>query len=146
MVLFDCIRLHAIPTTPKAHRALIDDRLFRRYLRSSELDVAAEMLRLARVKLSTLPVSSIDWAPEGRIESMLDRAAGDLASLVGRYFEAFDRCSESAKLFLETFNIEQPVRAIRSDTAWFAWEKCRPLEAYEALDGLPFWIECGSMD
>ena len=99
------------------------------------------MLRIARAKLSTLPVSSIDWAPEGRVESMLDRTAKDLASLFGRYFEAFDQCSESAKLFLEIFNIERPVRIIRSDAVWFAWEKRRPLEAYEALDGPPFWIQ-----
>ena len=79
-------------------------------------------------------------AKRGKRASAIDMSSPNLAAAFSKYFEAFEHCSESARLFLEGFGEYQAIRVMRSDVTWFVWEKMRPLAQYEALDGPPFWI------
>lgn len=137
-LFFYCIREFAIPKFPERNWNIIIDRLYRRYLRLDELSAAMMMMDNVREVFSSLPTSVVDWGINKNSSSLnIDRST--LAEIFGKYFEEFKYCKESAEIFLENWDVYQPVRVVVSDMPEFMTDKKRDLADYDALDGLPFW-------
>jgi hypothetical protein len=119
-------RVKAIAPHISVHSSLITDRLYRRYLRLSELEEATSTLL--------------------GIVDALSRTVPDAAqsAFAGRFLRCFNSCVESAKLNYEAFRDTEgyeyePVRLVIADQPWFTAEKQRSLGEYDANDGAPFW-------
>lgn len=138
-LFFDCLSAYAAPSHPEGSWSLLTDRLYRRYLRQSELSEAAELMASASKAFAGIPSSAVDWTQASEGATRLDRAQGTLADVFTNYFESFTRCVDSSKSFFDDWRIYQPVRTVVADLPAFLHDKKRPFEEYEALTGLPFW-------
>ena len=142
VLFFECLDVYVAQAHPEKDWSLLIDRLYRRYLRLEELDIASELMNEAKNIFSTLPSSAIKWQKnmEGdTTKTRLDPNATTLAEVFAKYFENFTHCVESAKLFFGSWKIYQPVRTGTTDIPYFIVDKNRPLEDYEAIEGTPFW-------
>jgi hypothetical protein len=141
-VFFKCIEKYAVePLFDQKDRDLID-RIFRRYLKQTELEPASKLLIRVRECFSKIGSSTVDWAEINLnvSESKLNIAQPNLADIFINYFEMFEKAKNSALSFLSEFKIYQPVKTVISDLAGFTEDDIRPLERYDALSGPPFWL------
>lgn len=145
---FHCLNRLAARTQPADKFELLTDRLYRRFLRLEELQPAAELMQQVRVEFDRISTSSVDWrdAPVDPSTSRLALAKPTLAGVFSKYFELFDHCVKSAQLNFEEFRGYpgyrfEPVRIVIADQPWLLVDKKRALEDYEALQGLPFWMQ-----
>jgi hypothetical protein len=113
-----------------------------------ELELASDLIKQVNAEFDRVPTASIDWQHAGvdPATSRLALTKPTLAGAFGRYFELFDHCVQSARLNFEEFRTYpgyrfEPVRIVVADQPWFLVEKKRALEDYEALQGLPFWMQ-----
>lgn len=143
VLFFDCINYFLVKKLPELNWNLLTDRLFRRYLRLNELQDTLILMEQVKQQFSNLPSSAIDWKMEligDKSRTWLDPTQENLAGVFSKFFNHFAHCVESAQLFYDTWSEYQPVRTVRTETAWFMVEKLRPLEEYDALEGSPFWM------
>ncbi len=141
-LFFECVHSFAVQQISSTDASLLTDRLYKRYLREDEVDLASSlMIQLKRV-FETIPTSQVDLSGLALPSSVtrLDRSKPNLAELFYKYFECFDYCYDSAKQFLETWRVWQPLRLVIADTKDFIEDKKRPLSQYDALVGRPFWL------
>jgi len=141
-LFFECVDFFVVKKDPDRHWSLLMDRLYRRYLRAEELDEAVLLMKEVKSKFLTLSSSEVDWKMDllgNRQRTWLDPMQPNLADIFATYFQHFEHCVESAKLFAKSWDIYQPVKIVRTELAWFMVEKARPLEEYDSLDGEPFW-------
>lgn len=139
-LFFDCVQAFSVREADGLRWDLITDRLYRRYVRLEDIAETSALMRRIQEDLGRLPLSEVEWQRDGKVLSWIDMTSSNLAVAFSKYFEAFEHCAESARLFLEGFGDYQAIRIMRSDTIWFISEKRRPLAEYDALDGVPFWI------
>ena len=140
VLFFDCVKAFSARDADGLRWELITDRLYKRYVRVADIAETAGLMRRVREDFARLPLSQVEWQQDGKVLSAIDMSSPNLAAAFSKYFEAFEHCGESARLFLEGFGEYQAIRVMRSDITWFVWEKMRPLAQYDALDGPPFWI------
>jgi len=127
---------------------VLTDRLYRRYLRLDELELATRKMRKVWDHFSSLPSTYLgpDRLAEVKTpDSRLDLGAPSLATMFARYFEHFDYCVESAKLNYEAFKahpgyVYEPVRVIVTDMPRHMIDSARSLAEYDALVGDPIWL------
>ncbi|WP_458762573.1 hypothetical protein [Cupriavidus basilensis] len=149
VLFFECLKIYVEQAQPEQDWSLLTDRLYRRYLRLGELDAASALMDQARQIFAGLPASSVEWEPRmvGNAErTWLDPHQQTLADVFSKYFERFAHCVESARLNYESFKSYpgysyEPVRTIISDLPGFTRDKNKPLAAYDALEGKPFWLQ-----
>ena len=60
-LFFDCIDVYVVKSFPNEDWELITDRLYKRYLRQQELDIAVEKMNLIQKVFATLPNSAVDF-------------------------------------------------------------------------------------
>jgi hypothetical protein len=140
-LFFDCVTAFAVPSTDE-NWLLVTDRLYRRYVRLDDLDETSRLMRKVREAFSDVSKAAVDWSGLDVLPSLstrLDVTKATLDLVFSNYFEQFEYCASSAKLFYESWKIYQPVKVAISDMPAFMTEKKRPLEAYDHLDGLPYW-------
>jgi hypothetical protein len=114
-------RVWAISESLDQDARFICDRLYRRYLRPSELASASRFLAVIGSRV----------APEAR-------------EFHTRFEASFDKCAESASLNFEAFRETEgysyeAVRLVLADSPWFSVEKKRSIQDYDQLTGDPFW-------
>jgi hypothetical protein len=130
-LFFQCLETCALNCHTEHNWSLLTDRLYRRYLK-----------KRAREIFETMPSSSVNWqglaAEPGKTRLNPDQP--NLAVVFSKYFETFDYCADSAKVFFDSWKIYQPVRTVVSDLPDFMTDKKRSLDQYEALEGKPFWL------
>jgi hypothetical protein len=139
---FKCIEKYAVePMFDQKDRDLID-RIFRRYLKQTELEAASKLMIRLKERLSEVGSVDVDWAQlnPNASESRLDLAQPNLAEVFATYFEMFEKAKNSALSFLSGFKAYQPVKTVISDLAGFTEDDIRPLERYDSLSGPPFWL------
>lgn len=141
-LFFKCLDAYVATPHPEQDWSLLTDRLYRRYLKQDELDEASLLMKEALKIFARVDSASVDWrgisvSPGG---SRLDSDQATLADVFLKYFEGFDYCVESAKVFFKSWNIYQPVRTVVSDLPDFMVDKKRPLDQYETIEGKPFWL------
>ena len=61
-LFFDCIDAYVVKSFPNEDWRLITDRLYKRYLRPQELDIAVEKMNMIEKVFATLPNSAVDWS------------------------------------------------------------------------------------
>lgn len=141
-LFFECLDAYVEKPHSEKNWSLLTDRLYRRYLKQDELDEASALMRSAKDIFGSVSSASVDWngiSAAPRV-SRLNPDQGNLADVFSKYFEKFDYCVESAKVFFKSWNIYQPVRTVVSDMPDFMTDKKRPLDQYEVLEGKPFWL------
>jgi len=139
---FACVDL-AIEKMPlDARSVVLTDRLYRRYLRLDELDVAAELLGAVRNVLAGIAASTLDWRLVGWDPSTtrLDPSSGMVADVLSRHLKGAVDLISNARSFEKRFNIYQPVITVITDTPRFYAESLRSLADYDALEGEPMWL------
>jgi len=121
---------------------LITDRLFRRYLKQSELDRASQLMDSIKDAFKVSPNKNIDWYKFGVIEDMTTlRLSGNTAADVFEtYFDLFLKAKGSAISFFEAFNVYKPVVLAFADLPDFMLDKMRSLAEYDSNDTTPFWL------
>ncbi|MDR7378435.1 hypothetical protein J2X19_003129 [Rhodoferax ferrireducens] len=147
-LFFDYLNKYVARQSPDKNWSYLTDRLYRRYLKLEELDLASALMNQVKIAFSTISSTTINW-PEGIMENdqtRLDPRKSTLTDVFEKYFESFAHCVESAKINYEGFKTYpgykyEAVRFVIADQPWFMIEKKRPLEEYDALDGSPFWME-----
>lgn len=145
-LFFNCLDAYVVQRHLELDWTLLTDRLYRRYLRLEELDTASTLMDQAKQTFLCVNNRDIDW--QVAVESTttrLDMSKRTLAEIFDKFFESYSHCSESAKMNHEAFKSYpgykyEAVRLVVADQPWFLLEKRRPLEDYDALDGLPFWL------
>lgn len=145
VLFFDCIKYFVSSDgDPRWH--VLNDRLYRRYLRLDEMDMALEMMNHVREVFSKTASSEVNWNQElfaGK--TWLIPNQKNLADIFVKFFDGFAYCVESAKINYEAFKSYpgyqyEPIRIVPTDLAGFSTEKARPLCEYDTLDGDPFWL------
>lgn len=145
VLFFNCLDFFAKKAHPEKDWSVLTDRLYRRYLRMTDLELAGELMELAREVFTSLDASSIEWDSsvlQGHKKTWLDASQSNLGEVFVKYFDSFVKAKESAISFFEEFGIYQVVRIISSDMPLSIIERSRPLGEYETLanDELPFWL------
>lgn len=101
-LFFECLDAYAAKHHPEKNWSLLTDRLYRRYLKQDELDEASTMMSSAKEVFGRVSSDSVDWqrllVTPGM--SRLNPDQENLAEVFSKYFESFDYCVESAKVFL----------------------------------------------
>ena len=145
-LFFDCIETHVVKSFPNENWKLITDRLYKRYLRPQELDVAVEKMNMIQKVFATLPNNTVDWTDYAALdkEYHLNQYAKTLDNIFKKYFEAFYDCVEAAKLSYESYTQNpdfeyERVFFLISEIPWSFVEKDRLDEDYDNLQGDPFW-------
>lgn len=143
LVFFKCFDIFVAQREHQIDYNLLSDRFYKRYLRFEELDQASAQMKHVKKTFKQISSDAVNWKNIGLnlASTKLDLKKITLAEVFARYFECFDHCVESAKLNLATFGFYQPVRPLITDQPWFMLEKRRPLSEYDALEGLPFWLQ-----
>ena len=141
-LFFECLDAYAAKPHSGENWSLLTDRLYRRYLKQDELDEASALMKNAQEIFASVPSASVNWEGMSAVpsRSRLNPDQPNLADVFSKYFENFDYCVESAKVFFKSWKIYQPVRTVVSDLPDFMTDKKRPLDQYEALEGKPFWL------
>lgn len=141
-LFFECLDAYVAKRHPEQDWSLLTDRLYRRYLKQDELDEASALMKKVQEIFTRMPSTSVDWrgipAKSGKTKLNPDRP--NLADVFSKYFEDFDYCVESAKVFFRSWKIYQSVRTVVSDLPDFMTDKKRSLDQYEAVEGTPFWL------
>ena len=145
-LFFDCLNTYAVEKYPEQDWGMLTDRLYRRYLRLEDLDIASALMAQVKQVFATLSNKAINWqnVAVDSTKTRLDPSKETLAEIFGKYFDNFAHCVESAKISHEGFKsfpgyTYEAVRLVIADQPWFLAEKKRPLEEYDALEGEPFW-------
>ena len=144
-LFFNCLDFFAKKAHPEKDWGVLTDRLYRRYLRMADLELAGELMELAREVFASLDTSSIEWDSsmlQEHKKTWLDASQSNLGEVFVKYFDLFVKAKESAISFFDEFGIYQVVRIIPSDMPLSTIERSRPLGEYEVLanDKLPFWL------
>lgn len=126
---------------------LLTDRLYRRYIRREELGKAEELMLMVRDVFCETTSLDVDWVAAGvdSKQTLLELDCKKLADVFSSFFINFAHCTESALINYEAFKaysgyVYEPVRIIISDLPEYFVEKNRPLEEYDQLAGIPFWL------
>ena len=104
-LFFDCIEAYVVKSFPNENWKLITDRLYKRYLRPQELDVAIEKMNTIQKIFATFPNNAVEWTDYAVLdkEYHLNQYAKTLDKIFKKYFEAFYDCVEAAKLSYESY-------------------------------------------
>jgi len=142
---FRCIECFVVQKSPAADWSIVSDRLYKRYLRQEELEVAIRLMKSVQEVFGSLPGiaplnenSLIDEAGKTRLNWSLPT----LSDVFCKYFEGLAYCVESANGFLTDWALYKPVRIVKTDLPDFAADKKRSLAEYDGLgpDESPFWM------
>lgn len=131
MTFFEKINEYVSSVDSNDRWLLLTDRLYRRYVKMEDLDETARLLIKVRSGFSLIRDIELGESSLGSEVTL-----GDTYS---RYFDAFDHCMESAKIFFASWGVYQAVRVVVTDVPDFMVDKKRPLADYDSLEGLPFW-------
>ncbi|MBS0057358.1 hypothetical protein [Yersinia sp. Marseille-Q3913] len=144
IVFFQCIALYGKNVQTDYDFSLLTDRLYRRYLRESELIPAMDLMSTVESLFCKIPSNPANWIMMGVDFELtkLDLNQPTLHLVFVDYFHHFYEAKESAESFLDIFKIYQPVKIVITELPWFIEDKNRPLEQYDALgpDDPPFWL------
>lgn len=144
-LFFDCVGRYVEQEHPEVDWRLLTDRLYRRYLTLDQLEAASSLMDQVQRLFAGLSNDAINWQGLVTTETRLDPSKKTLAETFEKYFESYAHCVESAKMNYDAFKSDpdyeyEAVRLVVADQPWFLVEKSRPLEDYDALEGLPFWL------
>lgn len=150
-VFFDLVTEHA-SLLDATVLTLVCDRLYRRYVRREDAEATLEALRLIKGMFSSIPASTL----EKRFSGAQGESSGilfneeNLLGAFSKYFSAIERCIESAEFMFRYFEkhekIEysyEPVVIIRSEMPGFMVDDQISAQAYDELEGAPFWLKPG---
>lgn len=125
---------------------LVGDRLYKRYIRLEEMESVKEEMDIIKSELEKIYLDN--WLetklePDETIEKMgtrLNLKAENLADLFEPFFSGFYKTYETALFFHKEDNEYYPLKIVYTDLPYYAFDKRRPLEDYENLEGDPFWL------
>ncbi|WP_157971499.1 hypothetical protein [Dyella sp. C9] len=118
-LFFDCISTYTAGRLDR-NWSLLTARLYRRYVRQDDLDETIGLMAEAKRVFGAVPSTAVDWTALDGLPSSSSRLESGLATLgqvFAKYFDNFDVCVASAKVFYESWKIYQPVRVGRGDAA-----------------------------
>lgn len=141
-VFFGCVCLAASYASPDEDYSVLTDRLYRRYLRLSELDFATDLISRVQKILNSIPANKVDWANIGwdSLSTGLNISSGSVGDVLVRYLDGARDLISNARGFEKRFHSYKPVITIITDTPRFYVEKRRPLADYDALEDEPMWL------
>ena len=139
---FEVINAFVVPRRQDVDLSIITDRLYRRYIRQDQADHAEQVMRLIEEEFSRIKPNELAWKqvhidPK---QSALDLTKGNLAETFSKYFSKLYESLASPAYDFAHGRKYKPLRIARSDMPYFYADKERPLEAYEQLEGTPFWL------
>ncbi len=102
---FECIHSFAVQRMSLPDIFLLTDRLYKRYLREDEVELASLLMKQLRTMFETTSASAIDLTGLSLALAVtrLGASKANLAELFDKYFECFEHCTESAKQFSQTW-------------------------------------------
>lgn len=146
VLFFGCITSFVIPLNMDKNWSLITDKFYRRYLGLDELDDAIILMNDVKKVFSKIRSSSIEWNEVmigDETKTTLNPRLEFLSEIFFKYFEAFEHCVESAKIFYSTWGKYKPVRVGIANIPHFMLDERRPLSDYDNLSDTdkPFWLK-----
>lgn len=147
---FDVICAHQ-NLSQEGSMSLLADRLYKRYVRREDVEMTTVLLGKVKEALVDMPSSGLlTFLDRDEAErNGFDVEAGNLALVLGRYFDAIEHCMESAEVNFQGFATDpstgysyEPVRVVRSQMPAFIIDKRIPLSTYDNLQGEPLWSSC----
>jgi len=144
ILFFDCIDYFVVKHHPEQDWSLLTDRLYRRYLRLEELELARKLMQQVKEIFSKLASDEVDWGQgiQGDVnQTWLDARQPTLDIIFSKYFEKFNEAVDSALYFTKANGEYFPVRISITSSFIFFLESNRPLEQYDNLTATdePFW-------
>lgn len=123
--------------------ALITDRLYRKYLKLNEVDIALSLMEEASKVFESIKISKVSLTRNLPKNTTLNLGDVTLSAALARYFKAFKNVSEDAIMFYDKFDKYQSVKVIIADMVESTeWNKLSN-EEYEAVVGEPLWSRHG---
>jgi hypothetical protein len=149
LYFFDCLQTYVASKDEQNDWSLLTDRLYRRYLKLDELELACNLMSKAKDAFEKLPSSSIAWSKDfhqSNPNSKLNPSLTTLYDIFAKYFECFFYCVESAKInnvmFKDAPNYKyEPVKIGVMNIPYHIVDMKRSLYDYDNLQGAPFWME-----
>lgn len=142
-LFFDSISYYLPSKYPEKDWSILTDRLYRRYLKLEELDIAESLMKLVEEEFKQLDREAVDWSKtkSDKIKSDLDITKATLFDIFSNYFRAFYRCIEFAVYENKHSNFYRPIMvAITTIPYVISYEKI-PLSFFDNLgaDEKPIW-------
>lgn len=135
---FDCIENFAVRGDVEKW-TLITDRLYRKYLKLNEIDVALLLMEEANKVFENIKMSEVSFTINLPKNTTLNLGDVTLSSALAQYFKAFKNVSEDAIMFYDKFDRYKSVKVIIADMVESTkWNKL-PNEEYETVVGEPLW-------
>jgi len=123
---------------------LLTDRLYRRYLRLEEIDRAMEAMGQIKKLFDAQPsAEKEDLFTNAHIQNMLRNVRQSaIDNRFSKYFAAFEECASSASYTARIVgaNYQPVMTAVTSLPECYDSYLNRPLEEFDKLEGLPFWL------
>jgi hypothetical protein len=141
---FECINYDVLRAYPNENFDVITDRLYKRYLRLEELDEAVLKMKLIEDVFKTVKSDLFDWSEIAKEDTItfLDFKQNTLFEIFKEYFEGFNGCVESTKIFFKSWNKLSPVMISPTNIFTRTYYSNIPLCEFENIKNneKPFWL------
>lgn len=100
-LFFDTVDYVLPPKYPEKNWSILTDRLYRRYLKLEEIDIADDLMKLTEQEFKQTKSSVIDWEASKNldIDTDLDTSQDTLYDLFAGYFRTFSKMMEHANYY-----------------------------------------------
>lgn len=123
---------------------IFTDRLYRRYIRQSDIDEFESGIKILEHIFSNMEVSAelLEKIGLAHQVSSLNIDFNNMADVFQDYFRGIEHCFVSAKVFYADWGVLKPLRVVFTEMPWYLEDKNRPLADYDELgnNAIPFWL------
>lgn len=130
---FSLIQKYVVSKHPTKNWSILIDRLYKRYLKAEELEIAIELMKIVEDEFKK------------KEQLRINSGEKSIFTYFKSYFEKFLLCAEMIQLSYEEFGSSpdykyEPMKLVITDLPWYLIEQNRSLDEYDKLSTIPFWL------
>jgi hypothetical protein len=138
MLFFDCIKFYVEDKYKDEDWSVITDRLYKRYLREEDIDIADEKMKKIEEIFKELPIDAVDWSfldNSTKKTTLNPNGLNSLYEVFEKYFLKFYERIDGARYSITkgSFGYYQPLRVIIFTFPYDYHYEQIPLSEFDAL-------------
>tara|TARA_B110000438_G_scaffold281377_1_gene307497 strand:+ start:353 stop:886 length:534 start_codon:yes stop_codon:yes gene_type:complete len=134
---FDCIR---ILQTSNDNFDQIVDRLYRKYIKFEDLDLARDAMRSIALLFKEANFEDVVSKISVPSTTKLNFDRNNLFDIYSKFFSGFEDVIESSKYFYEDYGKYQPISIVVVDIPAYDKYKRLPVSVFEKVQRSPIWL------